>query len=196
MKIFFILLTSFLLGSSLQAYAKKIVIGSFSSESNAKALVKKMPDTFVNYAELQTLLKKDDAVIHVRKNDKYYLVLVEIFSDKNILKKSFKIIKSKFKNAYINDAPDEKYMLQKAIKIQKLKEQMNKLKTEIKVKKEHIKKVKIVKIQIPRVKKKVEKVNEEKPFLEYINFTFLIVFIIVMSIIYFLVGLKSKYDEY
>ena len=176
MKIFFTFLSFFLLISSLEAYSKKIVIEAFKNDNNAKNLLKQLPTTIPEYEKLQNLLQEDDAIIHVRKVGNYYLLVGEIFSNKTIAEKSLKIIKKKYKHAYINDAPSEEQLIKKAKVIAKLEQELKTLKA-------------------PKAIKKVD-IIKEKSALEFVNLTFLISFIILMSLVYAFVNYKEKYDEY
>jgi len=181
MKIFFVLLSVFILNSSLSAYSTKIIIGTFKSDKNAQRLISRLPSLISNYDELKQLLKKDDVIIHIRNINNYHLVVAEIFLNEEIAEKSLKIIKKRFKYAYMNEAPSEEYLVQKAKEIQKLEKE-------------------VVKLKKPKITNKNLEVKKEKNYwqdaLEYVNFTFLIIFIIIMSLIYLFMIYKEKYDEY
>ena len=122
MRIFFIFLSLFLLNSSLSGYSKKIVVGSFNSETNAKRLLNKLPSLISDYSELKQLIKKDNAVIQIKEINNYYLVVIEIFLNEDIAEKSLKIIKKRFKYAYINEASSQKHLNKKVNKTEILED--------------------------------------------------------------------------
>jgi len=199
MKIFFILLAVFLLTSSLQAYSKKIVIGAFSSEKNANKLLNKLPSEIAEYKELKKIFDKNGASVKVHHTGKYYLLLVEVFSNKATLKKSLKIIKKKFKHAYIANATLKKEVVQKDKKIAKVVEK-------VKINKKEIKKIQ----EVPKIKKELPKIIQNKQeneilkvmedkfksIKEFVDFTFLIIFILFMMFAFYFVKFKKIYDEY
>mgnify|MGYP002713105958 CR=1 FL=1 len=199
MKIFLTVLSLFILASSLDAYSKKIVIGSFSSKKNAKKLLRKLPKVIPQYKELKELLKAEGSTIHVRKVGEYYLVVAEMFTDKKVANKSLKIIKFFFKNAYMNDAPSEKDLLEKAKAIAKLKEELallkkQKLQREIK---SVLVEAQVVKPAVKKVQPVVQKVQEKKEEtftqkLKFMDFTFLVLFILIMAMIYYIIDLREK----
>lgn len=214
MKIFLTVLSLFILSSSLDAYSKKIVIGSFQSKKNAKKLLKKLPKVILQYKELKELLKAEGSTIHVRKVGSYHLVLAEMFTDEKVAKESLKIIKFFFKNAYMNDAPSEKDLLEKANAIAKLKEEIELLKKQ-KLEKDMIQEIPLSEIKeekatfLSRIEKvydepKIEKVYEEptnikvkqensdEDFLKSIDFKVLGIFILLMSLVYFIVDKREK----
>ena len=194
MKVFFVLLTMFFLSSYLNAYSTKIVLGTFKSDANAKNLVKKLPKIIPQYKELIQLLKSDGSVIHVRKVGDYHLVLAEIFSQKEVAEKSLKILKVFFTNAYINDAPSEKELLEKANAIAQLKEEIEALKKK-KIQEKEQKVTKKIKVK-QEVKETQQEESTFRSALRYVNIYFLIGFLLLMGLIYYLVGVKEKYDEY
>jgi len=174
MRVFFIFFSLFILNTYLNAYSTRIVIGTFTSESNAKRLVKKLPTLISNYNELEQLLKKDNITVHIRKVNGYKLVVAEVFSNEQRAKKALKIIKKRLTYAYLNDVPLEQYEAQKEIE-----------KREIDKKK-----------KLSEVKTELKKETTWRDALKFVDFTFLVVFIIFMSIIYLFFSYKEKFDQY
>lgn len=141
MKILSVFLSLFLAGTLLHGYSKKIVLGTYSKEINAKKEFDKLHSIIPEYAELQKIAKENDLKIHVRPFGKYYIVVVEPIRDRKVLYTSLNIIKKGFKKAFVSDAPviEEENTLKEDVKAEQKKEMPLKESEEavIEVKEEH-----------------------------------------------------------
>lgn len=91
-----------ILNSSLQAYSKKIILSTFSTQEKAQKRLKSFEKSGRKYSELIKLAKKNSFKIYVRESGKYHIIVVEPILNKNVLNKAIKIAKLNFKHAYAN----------------------------------------------------------------------------------------------
>ena len=98
-KLFFLLIILFA-SISLEAYAKKIILVSFSTQARADAMMEKLPKLSPS---LYTLAKKHDFHVRLKKSGKYYILVAEVFTDKEVLNSALQKIRKSFKGAYVSN---------------------------------------------------------------------------------------------
>ncbi|MDQ7059923.1 MAG: hypothetical protein Q9M43_01805 [Sulfurimonas sp.] len=96
--LYLLLLTAF--SFSLEAYSKKIILASFSTEQRADAMIASLPQ---RSPSLYKLSQKYDFDIKIRVSGKYYILVAEVFRDKKVLDTAFKSVKKRFKGSYITN---------------------------------------------------------------------------------------------
>jgi len=155
--LFLILILS--LTTLLQAYSKKIIFVSFSSEKralNSLNLFKKSS----NYKKLDKLAKENDFKIYTRASGKYYIVVAEPLLLRSVGVQAYKLIKKSYKHAY--PAPYVPLVVEEKIVVKE------KIKEKPKPKKEVVKVVQ--KQKMPTIPKDINKTKEVvKPVIKEID---------------------------
>lgn len=119
--IFFFIFTSV----SLQAYAKKVILASFSSEKRAQKMMQKLPTLSPT---LYALADEYNFEVKLKKTEKYHIIVAEVFTDRKTLIEALKKIRKSFKGAYVRayTSPLEKTPKpQKKISIKELLEEQD-----------------------------------------------------------------------
>lgn len=94
--IFFFILTSL----SLEAYSKKIIMASFSTQERANKMMAELP---TRSPTLYKLSKKYGFAIKMRESGKYYVLVAEVFTDRAVLNKALKSVRKIFKGSYVGN---------------------------------------------------------------------------------------------
>ncbi|MDQ7044998.1 MAG: hypothetical protein Q9M32_03675 [Sulfurimonas sp.] len=200
--LYLLLLTAF--SFSLEAYSKKIILASFSTEQRADAMIASLPQ---RSPSLYKLSQKYDFDIKIRVSGKYYILVAEVFRDKKVLDTAFKSVKKRFKGSYITNYKE-----------------IETLKVEKKVEKKVVKKEIILEIQkvIPKIKIMPKEITKEKEIVEnikvepsdsmsrtkekalmfyeeyktYFSWYYIVIFFILSILAYYYIKFKRIYDEY
>ena len=212
-KLFYLLTIIILLQVDTFAYAKKIVLASIKNEKRADLFSKQVIKVIEKDKKLSQIFKINNISVSKNKINKYNVISIKVFQDKKILLKTLKIIRKKYKDAYIQDtlAPISK---KSTLPIKKIIKKDNKKKKEVKkIKTKEVKtKEKVVKLQEKKKTLKKEKVSEDiknkdatkikstqeslTNILSSIDIVMIILFIIFIIIIYYALKFKRIYDEY
>lgn len=110
-KLLFVFLILFI-SISLEAYAKRIIFISLSTQERADAMMKKLP---ASHPSLFALAKKHDFQIKLKDSGKYYILVAEVFTDEEVLNTALKEIRKSFKGAYASSYKYPKKEVKKLI---------------------------------------------------------------------------------
>ena len=160
--VFFVILLTTL--SSAATEYKKIIIGTYSNQSQADRDLASLIKELQKEENIVNLQHQHDFYFIARKSGKYYIGLIEPFSDFNVLKTVLTSVQKHREGAFSNRV-DKKYLLRNA-KISQLQLEQ----TKVEVKKPEVKYVEEP-VSTPKVKeiivhKKIEKILkniEQKP---------------------------------
>ena len=174
--VFFVILLTTLTATAATEY-KKIIIGTYANQSQADKDLAALIKELQKEEKIVNLQREHDFYFIARKSGKYYISLIEPFSDFNVLKTVLSSVQKHRKGAFSNRV-DKKYLLRNAkvsqlgLVLEGTKEMKPEpvVKTEVKVKKTEPKYIQEP-VSTPKVKeiivhKKVEKILkkiEEKP---------------------------------
>ena len=172
-----LLLLILLLQVDAFGYAKKIVLASFKHENSANNFLNQVNTVISKNPTLLNSFKTNNISANVNKIDNYYIVDIKVFQDKNLLLKSIKTIRKKFKDAYIQSTIIPK------------KETISKKDVLTKIKQRKKKKEEVAPIQ-EKIKK--SSVNLFSP----INIMILLFIVIFIVLVYYALKFKKIYDEY
>lgn len=202
-KFIYICVILFLSISSLDAYSKRIIASSYTSERTAQKSFKKFQNSSV-YTELKSLSKEYafDILMRSAGGGKYYIVVMEPFFDKKICQKSLKIVRKYYKNAYLNKykKTKEKPKLikkEKLIKKKVLKQEKEVVKKEVtkkEVTKKTLKLEKVVKVEKKTKPKKQKEVPSSFEFVSYLMY--IVILLVLLVLVYYFRKFKKIYDEY
>jgi len=215
----FLLLILLLASISLEAYTKRVILVSFSTQERAETMMKKLP---ILSPSLYALAKKHNFNIRLKKSGKYYIIVAEVFENRGVLNEALKKIKKRFKGAYVSN-----YTYPKKEKIKEILEIVPKPKVLPKVQvvekpkavfvlKEPEVKREVLSIVVKEIEKKIEKVDEivvpkiienkaqreaEKEdivetFLKYFEWSYIIIILLSFVGIRYYIKFKRIYDEY
>lgn len=145
--IFLLFLTLFSI--TLEAYSKKIILASFTTQEKADAMMASLPQ---RSPSLYKLAKKYNFDIKMKKSGKYHILVAEVFTEKKTLLVVLKNIKRRYQGAYATTAEIPLVIQKQVMKIPKTK--TNKV----------IRKEKIIKTKTIEVKEvvKVKKIEEHR----------------------------------
>ncbi len=96
----FLLLFFLVITVSLEAYSKKVILASFSTEQRAQNMLKELPKLSPT---VFTLSKKYHFELKIRKSGKYHILVAEVFHNKKVLETFLKQIRKRFKGAYVSN---------------------------------------------------------------------------------------------
>ena len=99
MKIMFVVLMFLMMGVSLEAYEKQIVLDKFNNRASAELALKKFKND-ESYAEFESLANDNDLKILMCSADDSYILVVEPIGNKYILQAVMDIVKLKFEDSY------------------------------------------------------------------------------------------------
>ena len=165
-KIIYLLTIVLLLQVNLFGYAKKIVFGSFKGEKNAKYLAKQVEKFVAKDKDLSKVLKSNNISVYVNKVGKLNQVSIRVFPNKTLLLNSIKIIRKKYKDAYIQSTTPLTKKAIKATKKQEIKKKIEpivKTKPTIIIKKQEKEKEVISAIVLKNKKQTIVKKTTVKP---------------------------------
>jgi len=196
-KFIYICVILFLSISSLDAYSKRIIASSYTSERTAQKSFKKFQNSSV-YTELKSLSKEYafDILMRSAGGGKYYIVVMEPFFDKKICQKSLKIVRKYYKNAYLNKykKTKEKPKLIKKKVLKQEKEVVKKEVTKKEVTKKTLKLEKVVKVEKKTKPKKQKEVPSSFEFVSYLMY--IVILLVLLVLVYYFRKFKKIYDEY
>lgn len=155
-KLLFIL--SFLfLSVTLNAYSKKIIFATYSTEDRALRMMKSLPKIIPNMNELS---KQHDFKFKARASGKYFILVAEVFKDEKSLRAVYKVVKKNFSDAHIsNYTPPQT----NSKKIEKKIEKKVKQKEKVVVKKiEKVKEIKKEEAKKEELKKPTEIIKQDE----------------------------------
>ena len=227
---------------SLQAYAKRVILSSFSTKQRAQSMLDKLPQISPS---IYKLAKTYGFEIKLKESGKYYILYAEVFRDKKVLNNALKKIRKRFKGAYVSSYtyPKEtkKIAMKKVEPVKVLPKEVNtkspveakqnlpkdkrealkpeNIKAQIKTKELVLEdKPEVLKptTQIKPVQKVVQAINKKEVqekveikgtnktaleqlsylFTEYINWSYLIIFVLSIVVIRYYIKFKRIYDEY
>ena len=218
--LFFTLLIA--LTSSLQAYSKKIIFATFTSNKNAQKSLKSFQKTS-EYKKLSKLSIDNSFQVYVRASGNYFIVVAEPFYDRKIAVQAYKLIKIKYENLYANIyTPPEKQLnneVEKPLHVEKkivkvaVKKELIKKKVDTEVQKPetlHVEKkiIKtVVKKELPKksVEVKIQKTEvQEESLIKTMGFAmdildilkYLAITLLFGTLTYYFIKFKRIYDEY
>jgi len=216
---FLFLLLAIFLTVNLNAYSKKIILASFTSQERAQ----KMKDSLADRTPtLYKMTKKYDFAFVIRKSGKYHMLSAEVFTRSKALDIVFKEAKKRFKGAYYNDQTSslnnktKKVIEVEAVKFETVAKEKIIIQRKIKpdenttlVKKENPviedKNTTVVKVETlepiklqakPKAPKVESSVKEESTFWDYFHWSYLVMLIIAGVLTYYFIKFKKIYDEY
>ena len=193
----FLLLFFIFWSVNLSAYSKKIIMASFTTKERAQTMVNSLS---TENSSLYKLSKEHKFAFNIRKSGKYYMLVAEIFTDKKVLKTSLKKIKKRFKGAYSNNYNPPKVSqtteVKKVKKVKSIDKNITK-KTPIPVLE---KKVKIEKVQEPKLEEKTQNIVNVNglidAFNKYFQWSYVVMLILAGVILNYYIKFKKIYDEY
>lgn len=211
---------------SLEAYSKKVILASFSTETRAQKMINELPKVSPSVI---SLAKKYNFKLKIRKSGKYYILVAEVFNDKKVLKTSLKEIRRRFKGAYVgNYKPSDstaqtkvQTKIEKAPKLlsHKKRQETTNIALENKPKAKE-KKIEVVQKEILESKTQIieKEVNQDSYikssfdkqlerfqdqfliawdiFKTYFEWTYFILFIVFIVFVRYYIKFKRIYDEY
>ena len=167
----FLLLLCIVLTASLEAYSKKVILGTFSTELRAQNQMEQVLETS---PIISSLSKKHNFDVKVRKSGLYYIIVAEVFYDRDVLNVFLKESRKTFDGLYVSNhtvsktevkVSEKKVLDKKPVKVQekkvKIKKEVIKV-TPLEEKKPEIKKLEVKK----EISKPKEKISNEKPVLQ------------------------------
>ena len=209
-KLFLLLIFTFMV-VSLEAYSKRIVLVSLSTQERADNLLKTFPSS---NPSLYALAAKNNFGIKYKKQGKYYVVTAEVFTDEEVLNLALEQIRKVFKGAYVRryTYPKIEPTIEKkpSIKIVKEIEKPIKQKKVIEKKKEviHTPEIKtpaleqVASVETQAVKEESTQSSLDKlveiftQYYQWVYLFILILFIMFIIALKYVIKLKRLYDKY
>jgi len=196
-KILFLLLLT-LFSISLEAYSKKIILASFSTQEKADEMMATLSQ---RSPSLYKLAKKYNFDIKMKESGKYHILVAEVFIDKKILAIALKSMKRRYKGAYATDAEVPKITKKTIVNV--VEKTIKKEVTEKKVEEPKLPHFDDIDKIIPKNDIKVVQEKEASPqdlvaqvFEKYIHLYYVIFFLIFLLVSYYYVKLKKIYNGY
>lgn len=210
-KIVFLLFLTFF-SITLEAYSKKIILASFTTQEKADEMMATLPQ---RSPSLYKLSKKYNFDIKMKKSGKYHILVAEVFTDKNTLVVTLKDIKKRYKGAYATTAEVPK-ILKKQLKSNVENKRDKVVKEEKPVQPKALKIQEVEKVEKQRLihfddidkiipKNNVVVVEEKKVsfqvlvaqvFEKYFHLYYVIFFLIFLVVFYYYIKLKKIYNGY
>lgn len=209
---------------SLEAYSKKVILGSFLTQERAHNEMKKFSKTSPIVVSLS---KNNNFDLKVRKSGKYYIVVAEVFHDRKVLNAFLREIRKTSKGSYVsNHTVAKKTIVKKPqeIVLKEIPEEVSKIEVaemkESKIETKQKPKTEEKKHEIPKetieakkkiltqnqviqspIEKQMQRTSEQFSvvfdiFKEYFQWTYVISFIIFVVFTYYYIKFKRIYDEY
>lgn len=196
---------------SLEAYAKRVILASFTTEERADTMMQQLPTL---RPSLYSLAKKHNFQIKLKKSGEYYIVIAEVFKDREVLNDALKQIRKSFKGAYVSTYKyPKKEALRPQVEVVAIKkEPLKPIVKEVEV--ETSKNINETKYVLPKkehVEASPKEVSEnivatqkfeiflEKPlgiFKKYFEWSYVITIVLSLIIVRYYIKFKRIYDEY
>ena len=84
---------------SLHAYAKRVILASYSTKDRAESMLKTLPTLSPT---LYKLAMQHDFDVKIKESGKYYILFAEVFRDREVLNTALKKIRKSFPGAYVS----------------------------------------------------------------------------------------------
>lgn len=200
--IFLLFLTLFSI--TLEAYSKKIILASFTTQEKADSMMASLPQ---RSPSLYKLAKKYNFDIKMKKSGKYHILVAEVFTEKETLLVALKNIKRRYQGAYATTAEIPLVIQKQVIRKEKvIKTKTIEVKEVVKVKKieeyrlihfEDIDKI-LPKSNVLVVEKKEVSSSTliTKVFEKYFHLYYVMFFLIFLVVFYYYTKLKKIYKTY
>ena len=216
MKNILLLFLFVVLSSNLSAYSKKIILASFATHDRAQKMKNSLPE---RTPTLYNMTKRYDFGFVVRKAGKYYMLSAEVFTNEKALSIVYKEAKKRFKGSYFNDQTSAlKKKKQQSFEVEAPKVEILAPKEMIVIRRQFKKHVEVVEQNSSKIEEKndtiavvekndtivvVEKIKpvqitikKESSFLDFFHWSYLVLIIIGVLLIYYFIKFKKIYDEY
>jgi len=192
------------IGSSLEAYSKKIIMSTFSNSENANKSLSTFKKTS-SYAKLSSLAEKNNFEIYVRQSGKYYIVVAEPILSRDVGIKAYSLVKNEYKNPYLNLYTQAEPKVQKKIEKFPSKEIDKELST---VSKKDIVKSQEISNSPKILEKKSDDIELESKESQRVGNTmsfamdiftilkYIAMFLVFLVLVYYYRKFKRIYDEY
>jgi len=102
MKIIVSILFVLFMVDSMQAYSKKIVLGTFTTKERADRMFKELQKPLKS-KEISSFIDENRINVHVRPLGKNYILAVEPFESKDKLIEGLSLLRPKFKGVFVSD---------------------------------------------------------------------------------------------
>ncbi len=90
-----------------QMHEKKIIVSSLGTPEKAERALQQLQNYLKNYPDIVSLLDKNGIALHSRPSGKYFIVVIEPFSDKTNLFKVRDAVKKRYPTLFINNYTPE-----------------------------------------------------------------------------------------
>lgn len=171
----------------------QIVLGSFTSEKNAKRHIDSINNFINKDIEFKAFFKSNSLISSYKKDGKYFSVVIKPFNDLTTQKKVLDYLKPKFKDTYIILLPKVKEEIKKVVPIKRsIKKQPFVKATPIK------KQIVSNELNLSKIETKIE-VKEPKTNINKKSYTinklYVLIIFIILLILYFLRKKLNKKED-
>ena len=115
MKIIVSILLILFMADSIQAYSKKIVLGTFTTKERADRMFKQIKDSS-KLKEIIKFMNQNNIHLHVRSLGKSNIIAIEPFESQELLIDGLKLTRAKFKGVFVSDTNVKKIKLKEVEK--------------------------------------------------------------------------------